>query len=53
MPSFGLPQAQLTEVRPTMAVRVVARRARIAFKSRRNGNNELYVMGADGSDGRG
>ena len=51
MPSFGLPQAQLTEVRPDDAQSAWSPDGRrIAFKSRRNGNNELYVMNADGSD---
>jgi Tol biopolymer transport system component len=51
MPSFGLPQAQLTEVRADDAQSAWSPDGRrIAFKSRRNGNNELYVMNADGSD---
>jgi Tol biopolymer transport system component len=51
MPSFGLPQVQLTEVRPDDAQSAWSPDGRrIAFKSRRNGNNELYVMNADGSD---
>ena len=51
MPSFGLPQAQLTEVRADDGQSAWSPDGRrIAFKSRRNGNNELYVMGADGSD---
>jgi Tol biopolymer transport system component len=51
MPSFGLPQAQLTEVRPDDGQSAWSPDGRrIAFKSRRNGNNELYVMNADGSD---
>jgi dipeptidyl aminopeptidase/acylaminoacyl peptidase len=51
MPSFGLPQTQLTEVRADDAQSAWSPDGRrIAFKSRRNGNNELYVMNADGSD---
>jgi hypothetical protein len=51
MPAFGLPQVQLTEVRPDDARSAWSPDGRrIAFKSRRNGNNELYVMNADGSD---
>src|SRR4051795_4698964 len=51
MPSFGLPQAQLTEVRADDAQSAWSPDGRrIAFKSRRNGNNELYVMDADGTD---
>src|SRR3954452_17504020 len=51
MPSFGLPQAQLTEVRADDAQSAWSPDGRrIAFKSRRNGNNELYVMNADGTD---
>ena len=51
MPSFGLPQAQLTEVRADDGQSAWSPDGtRIAFKSRRNGNNELYVMNADGSD---
>src|SRR3954468_2705762 len=51
MPSFGLPQAQLTEVRADDGQSAWSPDGRrIAFKSRRNGNNELYVMGADGSE---
>src|SRR3954470_1592385 len=51
MPSFGLPQVQLTEVRPDDGQSAWSPDGRrIAFKSRRNGNNELYVMNADGSD---
>src|SRR3954464_12564355 len=51
MPSFGLPQTQLTEVRADDAQSAGSPDGRrIAFKSRRNGNNELYVMNAAGSD---
>ena len=51
MPSFGLPQVQLTEVRADDAQSAWSPDGRrIAFKSRRNGNNELFVMNADGSD---
>jgi Tol biopolymer transport system component len=51
MPSFGLPQVQLTHARPDDAQSAWSPDGRrIAFKSRRNGNNELYVMDADGSD---
>src|SRR3954470_5984004 len=51
MPSFGLPQAQLTEVRADDAQSAWSPDGRrIAFKSRRNGNNELFVMNADGSE---
>src|SRR3954451_19748266 len=51
MPSFGLPQTQLTEMRADDAQSAGSPDGRrIAFKSRRNGNNELYVMNAAGSD---
>jgi TolB protein len=51
MPSFGPPQMQLTEVRPDDGQSAWSPDGRrIAFKSRRNGNNELYVMKADGSE---
>jgi Tol biopolymer transport system component len=51
MPSFGLPQVRLTEARPDDGQSAWSPDGRrIAFKSRRDGNNELYVMNADGSD---
>jgi Tol biopolymer transport system component len=50
MPPIGLPQVQLTTARPDDAQSAWSPDGRrIAFKSRRNGNNELYVMNADGS----
>jgi Tol biopolymer transport system component len=50
MPPVGLPQAQLTTARPDDAQSAWSPDGRrIAFKSRRNGNNELYVMNADGT----
>jgi TolB protein len=49
MPPIGLPQVQLTTARPDDAQSAWSPDGkRIAFKSRRNGNNELYVMNADG-----
>jgi Tol biopolymer transport system component len=51
MPSFGLPQVRLTEARADDGQSAWSPDGRrIAFKSRRDGNNELYVMNADGSD---
>ena len=51
MPPIGLPQVQLTTARPDDAQSAWSPDGRrIAFKSRRNGNNELYVMNPDGSD---
>jgi Tol biopolymer transport system component len=47
MPSFGLPQVQMTTARPDDAQSAWSPDGRtIAFKSRRNGNNELYLMNA-------
>jgi len=51
MPPIGLPQVQLTTARPDDAQSAWSPDGkRIAFKSRRNGNNELFVMNPDGSD---
>ena len=51
MPPIALPQVQLTTARPDDAQSAWSPDGRrIAFKSRRNGNNELYVMNPDGSD---
>jgi sugar lactone lactonase YvrE len=51
MPAFGLPQLQLTNARPDDAQSAWSPDGkRIAFKSRRDRNNELYVMNADGSE---
>ena len=48
MPPIGLPQVQLTTARPDDAQSAWSPDGRrIAFKSRRNGNNELYVMNPD------
>ena len=50
MPPIALPQVQLTTARPDDAQSAWSPDGRrIAFKSRRNGNNELYVMNPDGS----
>jgi Tol biopolymer transport system component len=50
MPPIELPQVQLTTARPDDAQSAWSPDGRrIAFKSRRNGNNELYVMNPDGS----
>jgi TolB protein len=50
MPPLGVPQVRLTEARPDDAQSAWSPDGRrIAFKSRRDGNNELYVMKADGS----
>jgi Tol biopolymer transport system component len=51
MPPIALPQVQLTTARPDDAQSAWSPDGkRIAFKSRRNGNNELYVMNPDGTD---
>jgi Tol biopolymer transport system component len=51
MPPLGLPQVRLTDAPPDDAQSAWSPDGRrIAFKSRRDGNNELYVMDADGSD---
>jgi hypothetical protein len=48
-PPIGLPQLKLTTARPDDAQSAWSPEGRlIAFKSRRDGNNELYVMNADG-----
>jgi Tol biopolymer transport system component len=50
MPPIALPQVQLTTARPDDAQSAWSPDGRrIAFKSRRNNNNELYVMNPDGS----
>jgi Tol biopolymer transport system component len=50
MPPLGRHEIRLTEVRPDDAQSAWSPDGRrIAFKSRRDGNNELYVMNADGS----
>ena len=50
MPLLALPQVQLTNARPDDAQSAWSPDGRrIAFKSRRDRNNELYVMDADGS----
>jgi len=50
MPPFGAPEVRLTDARPDDAQSAWSPDGRrIAFKSRRDGNNELYVMKADGS----
>jgi Tol biopolymer transport system component len=51
MPPLGDPELQLTTVRADDGQSAWSPDGRrIAFKSRRNGNNELYVMNWDGSE---
>jgi Tol biopolymer transport system component len=51
MPPVGLPQVRLTDARQDDAQSAWSPDGRrIAFKSRRDGNNELYVTNADGSE---
>jgi TolB protein len=50
MPPLGLPQVRLTDARQDDGQSAWSPDGRrIAFKSRRDGNNEPYVMNADGS----